>query len=443
MSAVSAAELERVEAILQKACGLSLSPALRRGLAAAVGHAAKAMDLAQDKFVSRLLAGEADCVAMLVEQSVIGETYFFRHPEQFAALRERLTGEFAELGALSVWSAGCASGEEPYSLSMALLDAGRARRADKILATDVSEHALKKARAATYGKWSLRRLDPNLQKLYFEPRGEQLVVKEEARRRVEFRQHNLVLDPAPVAGCQVVFCRNVLIYFNPETAAHVLRKLADALAPGGYLILGPVEVSLATTLPLQWIEEAGATLLRRPAAGDRLRVEKRVSPPPPMAPAPARPPSRLQKPRKASSPHLLAAPAVPPPPPLAPSPPSRFELAREAVHNGRLDEAERLAKEEMSPESFLLLSMAAESRGDLKAAVDQVRKALYLEPSLATGHAFLVSLYQRLGKPGEAERARRNALDALAGMDEGAILRGVEAMTAGALRRALEPAARR
>jgi chemotaxis protein methyltransferase CheR len=87
--------------------------------------------------------------------------------------------------------------------------------------------------------------------------------------------------------------------------------------------------------------------------------------------------------------------------------------------------------------------MAAESRGDLKAAVDQVRKALYLEPSLATAHAFLVSLYQRLGRPGEAERARRNALDALAGMDEGAMLRGVEAMTAGALRRALEPAARR
>jgi len=446
---VAGAELERIEAILQNACGLSLSPGLQRGLSAAVGHAAKAMSLPLELFVRRLLGGDAECVSWLVERSVIGETYFFRHPEQFAALREKLAADFGDVAALSIWSAGCASGEEPYTIAMALLEAGRHARADRILATDVSELALAKARAATYGKWSLRRLDPLLQGRYFEPKGELLEVKPEARRAVELRHHNLVHDPAPVSGCQLVFCRNVLIYFKPDTAALVLHKLSEALVPGGYLVLGPVEVSMAATLPLQWVELSGATLLRRPAPGDK---PPRAEPAPserPHVPAQAhahardrasKPPARLSKPsRRASSPSVpIAVPAVP-----ATGQLTRFELAREAARSGRLEEAERLAREEMSPESYLLLSMAAESRGDLAGAVDLARKALYLEPSLATGHAFLVSLYGRLGKPHEAERARRNALEALSGIDEAAILRGVEAITAGALRRALEPAVRR
>jgi chemotaxis protein methyltransferase CheR len=317
MSAVpAAADLERVEGILQKACGLSLSPALRRGLHAAVGHAAQAMSLPPERFVSRLLAGDAGCVARLVEHSVIGETYFFRHPEQFAAVQQRLHADFADQGSLCIWSAGCASGEEPYSVAMALLEAGRSRRADRILATDVSELALAKARAAVYGKWSLRRLDPGLQKRYFEPAGAALAVSEQARRRVELRQHNLVHDPAPVSGCQLVFCRNVLIYFNPETAAGVLRKLADALAPGGYLVLGPVEVSLATTLPLQWMElEAPRSCAgRRWASGPARRGGGRRRP--------GRSPATPRRPGRSAPPRGPPGPRGGPPRPIRPPSPS-------------------------------------------------------------------------------------------------------------------------
>ena len=432
MTSLAAADLAQVEAALLQACGLSLSPALRSGLEAAVGRAAEAMGLQLDDFLRSLLAGDPECVTRMVELSVVGETYFFRHPEQWSALGEKLRSELAGQEAITLWSAGCSSGEEPYTAAMVLLQAGRLKKADRILATDLSELALARARTAAYGKWSLRRMDPGAQLLFFDPLGDLLQVKDELRKKVELRRHNLIRDPAPVSGCQIILCRNVLIYFAPQAAARVLRMLADALAPGGYLVLGPVELSLAAALPLEWVELCGATLLRRPAQAAReTGIGAGEAPTHPLpahedAPSPGR--EAMRQP-------LAAAPVE------QARLPTRFELAREAARAGRLDEAGRLAREEGSSVSFLLLSMVAESRGELQAAVDLARKALYLEPSLATAHAFLIPLHLRLGRPDASEHARRNALAALAGVDDSCVLRGVEAITAGALRRALDPQA--
>ncbi|HZI03997.1 MAG TPA: chemotaxis protein CheR, partial [Archangium sp.] len=132
-------------------------------------------------------------------------------------------------------------------------------------------------------------------------------------------------------------------------------------------------------------------------------------------------------------------------PPAGSSVPETLEQAVAAARAGQFDLAEelaRLAARELSPEAYLLLAMVAEGREDVQGAVAAVRKALYLEPQLAIGHAMLVALYGRLGQPEEAERARRNALRALEGLDDEHVLRGVEAMTAGGLRRALVPGVR-
>jgi chemotaxis protein methyltransferase CheR len=442
--ALQAGDVERVEAILQRAAGITLSKALRRALQESFGRAADALKLEPQAFLSRLLAGDGESVSTLVEHSVIGETYFFRHPEQLAAFKKRVIQDFRSEGTLCVWSAGCASGEEPYSLAMTLLEA-RNRPEDRIIATDISERALSRAREGRYGSWSLRRVDTALYRRLFEtePSGE-VCVSEQVRRMVQLRPHNLVADPVPMLGFHAIFCRNVLIYFQAETAARVLHKMLDALRPGGLLVLGPVEVPLAATLDLEWLDVDGVTLLRKPIPGERPRRSERR-------------PASLQVVRHAepSRPRATITPArvsVPEPPtaaasaPMAPAaaaaPASLFELARDAARKGQLEEAERLAQSsatsELLPESYLLLSIAAENRGDIKAAVDAVRRALYLEPNLATGHAALVPLFTRLGRPKEAERARRNALDVLEGMDESAVLQGVEEITVGALRRALK-----
>jgi chemotaxis protein methyltransferase CheR len=119
----------------------------------------------------------------------------------------------------------------------------------------------------------------------------------------------------------------------------------------------------------------------------------------------------------------------------------RLEAARAAARAGDLAAAERIAREaaarDLCPEAWLLVSMAADARGDLAGAVDAARRALYLDPGLALGHATLVPLYGRLGLSEDAARARRNALDAIAELEDDAPLRGVETVTAGALRSAL------
>jgi chemotaxis protein methyltransferase CheR len=119
-----------------------------------------------------------------------------------------------------------------------------------------------------------------------------------------------------------------------------------------------------------------------------------------------------------------------------------LEQARAAARAGHFEQAEafaRLAAAELSPDAYLLLAMVSEERGDVQEALASVRKALYLEPQLAIGHAMLVALYGQLGQADEAERARRNALRALEGLDDELALRGVEEMTVGGLRRALVP----
>jgi chemotaxis protein methyltransferase CheR len=247
--------------VLAESVGLSLAGAgLDLTLADALEAAARGAAVPARAFARRVIARDPDAIASLVEHAAVNETAFWRYPEQLAAL-SRLAA--AARGPLAIWSAGCATGEEPYSVAIALLEAGRAGEGDRILATDVSGRALDAARNGVYGPRALRRLPVELGARWFEP-GAARRVTEAPRALVELRRHNLVADPAPDGPFDVVLCRNVLIYFDAATAAAVLRRLAGALRPGGVLVLGPVELPLASGADLAWVEEGGATLLRRP-----------------------------------------------------------------------------------------------------------------------------------------------------------------------------------
>ncbi|HYD39940.1 MAG TPA: protein-glutamate O-methyltransferase CheR [Anaeromyxobacter sp.] len=442
--------LAEVERVLEEACGLTLSPGIRRTLGDAFMRAARDLRLAPEAFLSKLRAREHKAVTTLVEAAVVGETYFFRHPEQLVLIRQLAIAAAPRDRPLSIWSAGCATGEEPYTLAMELVDAGRLGLGDRILATDVSSRALAVAKEARYGEWSLRRLDPAVRNRHFESHPPQVEVRPEIRAMVEFRRHNLVRDPAPALGFDLVLCRNVLIYFNPPTAALVVEKLAVSLAPGGVLVLGPVETPLAVGQDLERVEIDGVTAFRAPGGRPLPNALLRPREEAPGAPAPVHSLAERRNgaaPRPAATPPpIQAAPPKaappPPPPPAAALATEHLEAARDAARRGDLSAAEELARaaaaRELCPEAWLLVSMAADARGDLAGALDAARKALYLDPGLALGHATLVSLFIRLGLPEDAARARRNALEALAGLDDAAPLRGIENITAGALRNALE-----
>lgn len=450
--------LMKVEEVLRTACGLTLAHSLRRSLETALSRSADARGMAPEAFLRGLLLRDAHAVETFIEHAVIGETYFFRHPEHLRSLARLSlpkTGPF-----FNVWSAGCATGEEPYSIAMALLSAGIPEGRIRVLATDVSGRALERAREGLYGPWSLRHVEPELERVYLEPRGEQLSVVPQVRKLVEFRRHNLAVEAPPQTGLSAIFCRNVLIYFPPELVRRVLAQFLSALTPGGLLFVSPAEVPLTNGLGLEMVDAEGCVALRVPTPGETppeppvrravrdaaevLKAAARLVPPSSPKAAPlleglsARPQMELHTPiaPRAAEPPVVAAPRVTSPQA------GPMERAVEAARAGRFEEAEALAREAakaLVPEAYLLLAMVAEARGDLNGAVEAVRKALYLEPRLALGHATLVALYGRLERPEDAERARQNALRALDGLDDEQPLRGVETMTAGGLRQALAP----
>ncbi len=419
------AELDLVKRVLQRACGFSLSSGLQQSVRQGFSRTAQWLGVDHNQLLESLRAGEPRSVAALIESSVVCETYFFRHPEQIEGLRQLLLQPTPLGRSLTIWSAGCASGEEPYSLAMALLDAGRAGCKDRVLATDVSARALATAEAGTYGDWSLRRISPSVKSRYLTGEKGRVQVIPAVRGLVTFRHHNLITDPPPPERFDAILCRNVLIYFEPDAAARVLHRLVSALRPDGILILGHAELPLATPLGLEWLDLGNATLLRRSA------VDRSVT----QLPGIYGQPSRQRSPEQSVAP--MPRPALPD------ARPSLFEQARDAARSGDLARAECLARQaaeaDLLPEAQLLLSMTAEARGDLPAAIEAARRALYLDPRMAVAHAMLVALYRRVGRQPEAERARRNAIDVLQGLEDGLCLPGVEAITVGALRRALVP----
>lgn len=261
---LGAGDLAGVEEVLVRACGLSLGSGLGEALRSGLLEAAGSLGLGAAELLARLRAADAAAIAALVEHSVVGETYFYRHPEQFAALQRHL---FGRPGPLSVWCAGCATGEEPYSVAMALLEGGRAGAGDRILATDVSERALQRARGGVYGQWSLRRLPGELLNRYLDGEGETFAVAPRLREMVSFARHNLVAEAPPGGPFDLVACRNVLMYFVPAVAVEVVGRLLGAVGPGGFLALAPAELSLADRLAAERVEAFGATLLRRPPGG--------------------------------------------------------------------------------------------------------------------------------------------------------------------------------
>jgi chemotaxis protein methyltransferase CheR len=260
---VREAPLAEVARVLAEVAGVSLADGLGATLRAGLDSAAEASGTTGGDLAHRIVAGDPAALVALVEHAALGETAFWRHPEQLEGLA-RLVGGAA--GPLRIWCAGCATGEEPYSVAIALLEAGRLGKGDRIVATDVSGRALAAARAGLYGARALRKLPAHLVERWFGP-GERRPVAAPARALVTFARHNLVADPAPEgAPFDLVLCRNVLIYFTPRTARSVLARIAGALVPGGILALGPVELPLASALGLERavVDAIATTLLRRP-----------------------------------------------------------------------------------------------------------------------------------------------------------------------------------
>lgn len=185
----------------------------------------------------------------VVDAMTTNETFWFRDISHFRLLTEQVLPEAGGRGPrpLRIWSAACSSGQEPYSISMAVQDyqsahPGRLAGNVEITATDISTDILLQARKGEYCGLSVSRgLDAKQRKQYFTPKGDCLEVRPEIRRRILFRELNLVGSYSLLGRFDVIFCRNVLIYFSSALKADILKRMSQALNPGGYLFLGSTE----------------------------------------------------------------------------------------------------------------------------------------------------------------------------------------------------------
>jgi chemotaxis protein methyltransferase CheR len=425
MSAVSFSdeEYDRLCRLLRESAGLVFDAARRDSVALCVAermHATGCGEVAQ--YLSRLItpAGQPE-LQELLDEVTIPETHFFRNPPQMRALRRHVLPQLVhsarESGRpLHVWSAGCSTGEEPYTLAIMLRElVPPSSEIDiRILATDVSSRALDAARTARYGERSLQMAEPvDLARWFITPPDESstYVVRDEVRSLVEFRRHNLVNDPPPIEPGQVdlLLCRNVTIYFDRDTTGALMKRFHGCLRDGGYLLLGHAETLWQLSDDFTLVNLADAFLyrrldslreVRRPAAPERpgtvVRIEPRRSPPPPR-PVSTRPP----EPR---SPGVRR---------------DALESVRGALTAGRYEEAIDLADEvitvtPLTAEAYYLRGLACTNLGRDREALASLRKAVYLDPAAGLAHFLLAGAFRRLGEPVAAARAYRAAAGALA-----------------------------
>lgn len=206
----------------------------------------------------------------LAQELTVGETYFFRHSEQMAAYLQVALPQRAarrEGRPLRLLSVGCSSGEEPYSLVMLARHAGLGEQDTKVMGLDLNPASLRKAKAGRYTRWSLRETPEELHRRWFTAQGKEQQLDPAVMRSVEFRQCNLA-DPAPDLWqprlYDIIFCRNVLIYFTPAQTRQVVQRMVDSLVEGGFLFLGHAETLRGLCDEMELINTHNCFYYRKP-----------------------------------------------------------------------------------------------------------------------------------------------------------------------------------
>jgi chemotaxis protein methyltransferase CheR len=384
----------------------------------------------------------------------VGETYFFRYLAHFDALLHSVLPELIARNrpqrSLRLWSAGCSTGEEPYTLAM-LLREHFPQLADwdvQILATDINKVALRRARQGVYGPRALRVTDPAYRDKYFQRVGSAYVVDPQIREMVQFAYLNLQTGalPSPDNGTShidILFCRNVMIYFRLGTTRRIVEKFSRCLRPGGFLFLGHAETLLNISDRFQRRHQAGGFYYQLRDAGSGDGATAVPAPAPPIVPARPLPPPQ---------PALPPAPAPRPLPAATPPAAEMQELFLRAeqefnrenfrtasqgydtilrhmprhvgamvgkgfilANEGRYEQAletcqQALAVDDLRPEIYFLRGLIGELQNDLEGALSEYRKALLLDLAFIMPHYNLSKLFWRQGRPRDARRELNNTI---------------------------------
>ncbi len=381
----------------------------------------------------------------LVAELTIGETYFFRYKEQFEALRDVILPAVIERNrarrTIRIWSAGCATGPEPYTVAIILkqrfghlLDGWDIT----VLGTDINRKFLAQANDGVYDDWAFRATPETMRNACFERVGKRWRINPEYRCWVKFRHHNLVDDPFPslaqgICDFDVILCRNVVIYFNTDTFRQIIGRFRESLADEGWLVVGHSELNSELFKAFRAVEAPGAVLYRKSDAPPERKDEHfhavALTPEPQIDlqailatyPAPDRSEPPLAEPQEEE-----ASPA--------PADGSSLQGLRQLADQGIWVEVGRAARrmlesEPLDPLLHLYNGLAYEHAGDIAAAGAAMRRAIYLDRSLALAHYHLGRLLREQDDAPGASRSFRNALRLIRLAEPDAVVAGSDDMT--------------
>ena len=256
-------EFLRLNRLLLERCGIRIPPEKKLFLQAKLGKVLHREGISSySEYCDRILADKSgrELLQLLDLITAPDLHQFFSEPQQFAFLSQQILTELNKKGANSVyiWSVGCATGEEAYSIAI-ILDGSKVTEGwrKKILATDVSPYALDKAREGIYPAEELKLLSPSILAHYFEREGEDTYrIKGTLKEIIEFRKLSL-LSPPPFHECfDVIFCRNVMIYYDRGVRKDLTSYFHGCLKPGGYLIIGPSETLAESEVRFQYVRSS-------------------------------------------------------------------------------------------------------------------------------------------------------------------------------------------
>ena len=401
-----------IESILSKAMGLNSASIGSATVMRAVRRRMELCRAASDAAYLALLDNSPEELQALIDEVSVPETWFFRDLQPFRLLAEHVAGEWSEANAgrvLRILSAPCSSGEEAYSIAMVLRDAGLDGRDYRIDAIDISARSIARAKLGIYGRNSFRGDEGDARERHFSPAGDGYVLHESIRAAVNFRCGNLLDGQflSGVAAYDIVFCRNLLIYFDRATQRAALYKLHGLLAANGLLFLGHAEGGSVNSRQFAAVRRKGTFAYR-----------KKNLPNPDHAPAPPEPADPERPARRAAAPKKVHAPAAPKPiekdrttpaaQPQVESKEAQLLEAQRLADRGQLAEAAALCEDYLlgdacSASAYHLLGVVREAEGQSHLAVDLFHKAVYLDPK---HYQALVHLAMHAERRGDAKTAK-------------------------------------
>lgn len=404
--------------LLVHECGLFFSKDRSDILAEKVWERAKACGFHTcEKYLHHIRfdpQGKSEIVS-LIDHLTINETYFFRNGPQFTALKDFILPGLIEkkrsesnLGMIKIWSAGCSTGDEPYSLAILLREALPDPKGMvlSILATDINRTVLEKAAGGVYGQRSVQEVPAHILHRHFTRSGSHYRLKDDIRNMVQFHHHNLVSDPYTLLGMQgvdIIFCRNVIIYFNAETIKGVIAQFRDCLQPEGYLFMGHAEALWEVTKDFKAVEFPQTFLYRKVPAGTALRPLPEAAPSPP----PILLPNVLPQDQRPKVPEWQPA--------FAPSLDEMMSEATALANRGEYRQAMKtlkyvVARDNLHTAGHYLLGVLFAKEKQYDQAVEEFRRLLFIDDRVSVAYFHLGDLYRFLGKRKEAKKEYDNCL---------------------------------